>query len=64
MIFSGDETSDVGMKRGSPMTPDVPTENNAFTGTVQLVVIETDPKAEVDHLISREELLHILMARQ
>jgi hypothetical protein len=46
------------------MTPDVPTENNAFTGTVQLVVIETDAKEEVDHLISRDELLRILMARQ
>jgi hypothetical protein len=64
MIFSGDETSDVGMKRGSPMTPEVPTGNNAFTGTVQLVVIETDAKEEVDHLISREKLLHMLMARQ
>jgi hypothetical protein len=44
MIFSGDETSDVGMKRGSPVTPDVPTENNAFTGTVQVVVIDIDTK--------------------
>ena len=42
MIFSADETSDVGMKRGSPVTPDVPAENNGFTGTVQVVVIETD----------------------
>jgi hypothetical protein len=64
MLFSADETSDVGIKRGSPITPDVPTENNAFTGTVQLVVLETDAKEEVEHLISREELLRILMARQ
>ena len=64
MIFSADETSDVGMKRGSPVTPDVPTENNAFTGTVQVVVIETDPKENVDHLISREDLLNMLMAMQ
>lgn len=64
MVFSLDETSDVGVKRGSPITSDVPTENNAFTGTVQLVVIETNAKEEVDHLISREDLLQILMARQ
>jgi hypothetical protein len=57
-------SSDVGIKRRSPITPDVPTENNAFTGTVQVVVIETNAKEEVDHLISREDLLHILMARQ
>lgn len=64
MVFSGDETSDVGMKRGSPITPDVPTENNAFRGTVQVVVIEIDTKENVDHLISREELMNMLMARQ
>ena len=63
MVCSIDETSAVGIKRGSPITPDVPIENNAFTGTVQLVVIETDPKEE-EHLISHEHLLHILMARQ
>ena len=51
MVFSGDETSDVGMKRGSPITSDVPTDNNAFIGTVQVVVIETDTKENVDHLI-------------
>jgi arylsulfatase A-like enzyme len=64
MVFSLDETSDVGIKRGSPMTPDMPTVNNAFTGTVQLVVIEADLQEEVDHLISREHLLHILLAHQ
>ena len=64
MISSLDETSDVGLKRGSPITPEVPIENNAFTGTVQGVVIETDPKEEVEHLISHEHLMHILMARQ
>jgi arylsulfatase len=64
LIFSADETSDVGVKRGSPITSDVPTENNAFTGTVQIIVIETNAKDGADHLISREDLLHILMARQ
>jgi len=64
IIFSADETSDLGIKRGSPMTSDMPTENNAFTGTVRLVVIETDPKGNVDHLISHDQLIHILMARQ
>jgi hypothetical protein len=64
MIFSGDETSDVGLKRGSPITPEVHTENSAFTGTVRVVVIDVDPKENVDHLISREDLVNILMARQ
>jgi hypothetical protein len=64
MVLSADETTDVGMKRGSPMTSDVPVRNNAFTGIVRVVVIEADPKAAVDHLISHEQLMHILMARQ
>jgi hypothetical protein len=63
-IFSGDETSDVGIKRGSPITVDVPIENSRFTGTVLAVVIQTDLKEDLDHLISREDLLNILMARQ
>jgi hypothetical protein len=64
MVLSLDETSNLGSKRGSPITPDVPIENNAFTGTVQLVVIEANPTEDVDHLISHEHLMHILMARQ
>ena len=32
-------------------------------GTV-VIVIETDTKENVDHLISREDLLNILMTRQ
>jgi arylsulfatase A-like enzyme len=64
IVFSLDETSDVGMKRGSPVTDEVSVENNAFTGTVQVVVIQTDLKEDVDGLISREDLLNIVMARQ
>jgi hypothetical protein len=64
MIFSGDETSDVGMKRGSPITADMPVENNAFTGTVLVVVIQTEVKEDLDHLISRDDFFNMLMARQ
>ncbi len=31
MVFSADETSDVGVKRGSPMTPDMPAEKSRST---------------------------------
>ena len=64
LVFSADETSDVGMKRGSPITADVPVENNAFTGTVRVVVIQTDLKEDLDSLMSREDLLNIVIARQ
>ena len=58
-----DETSDVGIKRGSPMTPDMPPEKSAFNGTVQVVVIETSGESS-DHLLNREEVLNMIMARQ
>ncbi len=63
MVFSADETSDVGLKRGSPMTPDVPTHDNAFNGAVEVVVVETGSET-TDHLLDREEVLNMIMARQ
>jgi hypothetical protein len=63
MIFSGDETSDVGLKRGSPMTPEMPAEKSAFNGTVDVVVIETSGESH-DHLLDREQVLSMIMARQ
>jgi hypothetical protein len=63
MIFSGDETSDVGLKRGSPMTPAMPSDKSAFNGSVDVVVIETSGES-VDHLLNREEVLNMIMARQ
>ena len=63
MVFSADETSDVGVKRGSPMTPDMPPEHSAFNGAVQAVVIETSGES-ADHLLNREQVLNMIMARQ
>jgi len=63
MVYSADETSDVGLKRGSPMTPDIAPASNNFTGTVDVVVIETTGES-VDHLLSEEDVLHMIMARQ
>ena len=60
LAFSGDETTDVGVKRGSPLTPDMPGE---FNGTVDVVVIETAGES-ADHLIDREQVLNMIMARQ
>lgn len=63
MVFSADETSDVGVKRGSPMRPDMPTATSAFTGVVDAVVIETSGENN-DHLLDREEVMNMIMARQ
>jgi hypothetical protein len=63
MVFSGDETSDVGVKRGSPMTPEMTPGKTAFNGTVKVVVIETAGET-TDHLLDREQVLNMIMARQ
>ena len=63
LVFSADETSDVGVKRGSPMTPDVPPEKSEFNGTVKVVVIEAEGEDQ-DHLLSREDVLNMIVARQ
>jgi arylsulfatase len=62
-VFSADETSDVGVKHGSPITPEMPPEKSAFNGTVDVVVIETSGE-EIDHLLNREQVLSMILARQ
>jgi arylsulfatase len=65
MMFSGDETCDVGSDTASPVSDDYTPESSRFTGTVNWVEIDIDEAAaDVDHLISPEERLHIAMARQ
>ncbi len=63
MVYSADETTDVGLKRGSPMVPGMASVGNSFSGTVDVVVIETTGES-VDHLLSHEDVLNIIMARQ
>jgi arylsulfatase len=63
-VFSADETTDVGVKLGSPMTDEVAAgEKSAFNGTVLVVVIETTGES-LDHMISRDQLVAMIVARQ
>jgi arylsulfatase len=65
MVFSGDETCDIGSDTASPVSPDYTPETSHFTGEVAWVQIDIDTAAEnTDHLISPEERLQIAMARQ
>ena len=65
MIFSADETADVGRDSGSAVSIDYTAEESVFTGTVNWVQIDLAESAEdLDHLITPEERLHIAMARQ
>ena len=63
MLFSADETCDVGKETGSPVSPDYGTSDNKFSGNVNWVQIDLE-KDDHDHLISAEERFQIAMARQ
>ncbi len=64
LVFSGDETADVGRDSATPVSDDHGYEN-AFTGRVRWIQIDIDEAAEdLDHMISPEELLRVAMARQ
>ena len=65
MIFSGDETTDLGADAATPVSDDYAPGDSAFTGRVRWVQIDIDDAAEDnDHLITPEERLRIAMARQ
>jgi arylsulfatase len=65
MLFSADETTDVGSDTATPVSDDYGTHDSAFTGAVRWVQLDLDAAAEdTDHLISPEERLRVAMARQ
>jgi arylsulfatase len=65
MVFSADETLDVGFEAGSPVTYDYPKGGTEFSGEVNWVEIDVGSDAEdFNHLISPEERLRVAMAIQ
>jgi hypothetical protein len=65
MIFSGDETTDVGTDTATPVSNDYEARDSAFSGRIEWVQIDLGKDAEdVDNLITAEERLRIAMARQ
>jgi arylsulfatase len=65
LIFSGDETTDLGSDLGTPVSDDYASADSAFTGEIEWVQIDVDAAAEdPDHLISPEERFRVAMARQ
>ena len=65
MLFSADETTDVGSDTATPVSDDYGFRDSEFTGRVEWVQLDVDEAAEdLDHLISPEERLQIAMARQ
>ena len=65
MLFSADETTDVGRDSATPVSDDYGPRDSEFTGKVRWVQLDIDEAAEdLDHVISPEERLQIAMARQ
>jgi arylsulfatase A-like enzyme len=63
MLFSADETCDVGKETGSPVSPDYGPTDNEFSGRVNWVQIDLE-QDDFDHLITPEERVRVAMARQ
>ena len=63
MLFSADETTDVGSDGGTPVSDDYGPKDSRFSGRVRWVQIDLDTD-DHDHLISPEERLRVAMARQ
>jgi Sulfatase len=65
LLFSGDETTDLGQDTASPVSDDYTSEQSVFSGTVNWVQLDVGDDAEdLDHLITPEERLRVAMARQ
>ena len=63
MIFSADETTDIGNETGTTVTPDYTAQASRFTGKINWVQIDLG-KDDHDHFIDPEERLRIAMSRQ
>jgi arylsulfatase len=65
LLFSADETADVGSDTSSSVSGDYTPETSRFTGRIPWVQLDLDKSAEdSDHVISPEERFQVAMARQ
>jgi arylsulfatase len=63
MVFSGDETTDIGYESGTPVSADYTTGTSRFTGKIHWVQVDLGSD-DHDHFIDPDERLRIAMARQ
>jgi arylsulfatase A-like enzyme len=65
MLFSGDETLDIGSDSATPVSDDYGSRDSVFRGKINWVQIDIAEAADdFDHLITPEERLRVAMARQ
>jgi hypothetical protein len=63
LVFSADETTDIGSETGTTVTPDYTAATSRFTGRIQWVQLDVGTD-DHDHYIDPDERLRIAMARQ
>ena len=65
IVFSADETTDIGRETGTTVSPDYTAHTSGFNGTVNWVQIDLGEDAkDADHYIDADERFRIAMARQ
>jgi arylsulfatase len=63
MVFSADETTDVGYESGTSVSPDYDPRSSRFTGRINWVQIDVGDD-DNDHFIDPDERMRVAMARQ
>jgi len=63
IVFSADETTDIGYESGTTVTPDYTASTSRFTGRINWVQIDLGDD-DNDHFIDPDERLRVAMARQ
>ena len=63
MVFSGDETTDVGYESASPVSEDYTMHTSTFNGKINWIQLDAGLD-DHDHFIDPEERLRVVMARQ
>jgi arylsulfatase len=65
LIFSADETTDIGYESGTSVSPDYTAHGSRFNGKINWVQIDLGKDAaDADHFIDHEERVRVIMARQ
>lgn len=63
MVFSADETTDIGYESGTTVTPEYNAETSKFTGKIKWVRLDLGLD-DHDHFIDPDDLFRIAMAKQ
>lgn len=63
MVFSADETTDIGYESGTSVTPDYSAKTSRFSGKINWVQLDAGAE-DADHYVDPDERLRVAMARQ